>query len=221
MSDSVTPTSALIRTRTKICGITRVEDALASANAGADAIGLNFYPASPRCVSRAQARDIVAALPPFIMPVALFVNASSTEVESVIDDIAVDLLQFHGDEDEVFCAQFAMPYLKAIRVDADTDLLQCEAAFPSAAGLLLDTWVDGSFGGTGEVFDWSLIPRGLRKPIVLSGGLTPRNVREAVRIVRPWAVDVSSGVETAPGPKGIKDARKIIEFISEVGHADV
>ncbi len=206
------------RTRIKICGITRVEDALAAARAGADAIGLQFYAGSPRCVSAGQARAIVAALPPFVMPVALFVNASSTEVEAVIEDIPVAFLQFHGDEDEVFCAQFSLPYLKAIRVGDDTDLLQCEAAFPGAAALLLDAHVAGSFGGTGKVFDWSRIPPGLRKPVVLSGGLTPGNVREAVRTVRPWAVDVASGVEAA---KGVKDAAKIIEFISEVGHADV
>jgi phosphoribosylanthranilate isomerase len=205
-------------TRIKICGITRTEDALVCAHQGADAIGLNFYPGSARCVALEQAAEIVEALPPFVTSVALFVNPTSSEVERVLDRLAVDLLQFHGDEDEVFCSQFGMPYLKAIRVGEDTDLVQCALAFHSAKAFLLDALVAGSFGGTGHVFDWRRIPDNLNKPIILSGGLTAQNVGLAVRTAKPWAVDVSSGVEAE---KGIKDPRKIAEFIAEVKNADV
>jgi phosphoribosylanthranilate isomerase len=204
-------------TRIKICGITRTEDALVCAHQGADAIGLNFYPGSARCVALEQAAEIVEALPPFVTPVALFVNSTSSEVERVLDRLAVDLLQFHGDEDEVFCSQFGMPYLKAIRVGEGTDLVQCALAFHSAKALLLDALVAGSFGGTGRVFDWQRIPDKLNKPILLSGGLTAQNVGRAVREARPWAVDVSSGVEAS---RGVKDAGKIIEFIRSVRRED-
>ncbi len=202
------------RTRIKICGITRVEDALAAANAGADAIGMVFYEGSPRAVSIEQARRIVAALPPFIATVALFVNAKPDWVREVCDGIKPSLLQFHGDEDEASCASYGRNYLKAIRVKPEmrgADLLQLRVVYASAKGLLLDTFNPTHYGGTGEQFDWQIVPPELRHSIVLAGGLVPATVAEAVRIVRPWAVDVSSGVEIS---KGIKDHAKIVSFIN-------
>ncbi len=204
-------------TRIKICGITRIEDALAAARLGAHAIGLVFYAGSPRCIAIPQAQEIVQSLPPFVTPVALFVNPTSAEVRRVLSAIPLGLLQFHGDEDEAFCSQFAFPYIKAIRVGADTDLVQCAVDFRSAKALLLDTQVAGSFGGTGKTFDWRLIPASVDLPIILSGGLNSQNVAQALNSVKPWAVDVSSGVESA---KGIKDARKIAAFIHEVRSLD-
>lgn len=212
----------MTRTRIKICGLTRVEDALAAAHAGADAIGLVLYAASPRAVAAGRAREICAALPPFVSTVALFVNETPQGVDEMIEALRPSLLQFHGDEDETYCAQFGIPYLKAVRVGdgmGAADLLECEARFGSAAGLLLDTLSPGAYGGTGSTFDWDLIPQAMRGRIVLSGGLTPLNVASAVARVRPWAVDVSSGVET--GEKGIKDHRKIAQFIEAVKNADV
>jgi phosphoribosylanthranilate isomerase len=212
------------KTRIKICGITRVEDGMAAAAAGADAIGLVFYPKSPRYVQAAQAAKIVAALPPFVDVVALFVNATPEYVRETLAAVPISLLQFHGDEDEAYCRQFDRPYLKAARVRPELDLVQYAASFASAQALLLDAFVEG-YGGGGHAFDWSLIPEGgkgkdhgLPRPIVLSGGLTTDNVTEAVRRVRPAAVDVSSGVELA---KGIKDAAKIAAFIAGVRNADV
>ena len=205
-------------TRIKICGITRVEDALAAAHSGADAIGLVFYERSPRHVSIAQAAQLAAALPPFVSAVGLFVNAEAALVREVLSRVPLDLLQFHGDESPEFCAQFARPYIKAIRVKAGVDLLQCASAFRSAKGLLLDAHVEGMPGGTGATFDWTLIPEQLPLPIILSGGLNAENVAAAVGQVRPYAVDVSSGVEAG---KGIKDAAKIARFIQEVKRADV
>lgn len=207
-----------MNTRVKICGITRVEDALAAARLGAHAIGLVFYAASPRAVTPAQARIIIDALPPFVVPVGLFVNAAAAEVRAVLDEAPVQLLQFHGDETAEFCAGFSLPYLRAVRVRAETDLLQYTQEFRAAKGLLLDAWVEGARGGTGTVFDWSLIPRDLPVPVVLSGGLNPDNVEQAVRQVRPWAVDVSSGVESA---KGIKDVRKMEAFMTGVRNAGI
>jgi phosphoribosylanthranilate isomerase len=207
-----------MNTRVKICGITRVEDALAAARLGVHAIGLVFYAGSPRAVTPAQARIIIDALPPFVMTVGLFVNADAAEVRAVLDDAPVQLLQFHGDETPEFCDGFALPYLRAVRVRAETDLLQYAAEFRAAKGLLLDAWVEGARGGTGTVFDWSLIPRDLPAPVVLSGGLNPDNVEQAVRQVRPWAVDVSSGVESA---KGIKDVRKMEAFMTGVRNAGI
>jgi phosphoribosylanthranilate isomerase len=209
------------RTRIKICGITRVEDALAAARAGADAIGLIFYPPSPRGISLAQAIGVARELPPFVSTVALFVNATVAEVGDVVRALRPALLQFHGDEDRGFCEQFAMPYLKAVRVGSDmqpADLLECESRFPTAKALLLDTMLAGVYGGSGESFDWAKIPPGMRSRIVLSGGLNPGNVAIAVRAVHPWAVDVSSGVEAQ---KGIKDHQKIARFIEAVKNADV
>ena len=206
-----------MRTRIKICGSTRSEDARAAAQAGADAIGLVFYPPSPRCLSLDWAQELRKELPPFVMPVALFVNPSAAEVSAVLERVRPEMLQFHGEESPVFCAQFGVPYIKACRVKPGVDLLEYLRLFSGAAGWLLDSHVE-EYGGIGERFDWSLVPAERTHPIVLSGGLRSENVRAAVRRVRPWAVDVSSGVESA---KGIKDAARIAAFIAEVRHADV
>jgi phosphoribosylanthranilate isomerase len=203
-------------TRVKMCGITRPVDALAAASAGADAIGLVFYPKSPRNVSLDQAAAIVRALPPFVSSVALFVNPEPVEVDAVLRQIRPDLLQFHGEETPAFCRSFGAPYLKAARVRPDADLLQFAADYADAQGLLLDAWSEAGHGGTGERFDWRLIPANLPRPLVLAGGLTPDNVRLAIETVRPWAVDVSSGIEQA---KGIKDAARIAAFMKEVENA--
>lgn len=197
-------------TRVKICGITSIEDGLHAAHAGADAIGLVFYAKSPRYVEVATAAAIVRALPPFVTVVGLFVDALEDYVRAVLERVPLDVLQFHGQESPAYCARFGRSYLKAVRVRADTDLLQCAADYAAAQALLLDAYVPGVPGGTGERFDWSRIPLALPKPIVLSGGLAPDNVREAVAQVRPWAVDVSSGVEAGPGRK---DPAKVSLFI--------
>jgi phosphoribosylanthranilate isomerase len=207
-----------MNTRVKICGITRVEDALAAARLGAHALGLVFYAGSPRAVTPEQARVIIDALPPFVVPVGLFVNADARVVRETLAVAPVQLLQFHGDEAPEFCAGFGLPYLRAVRVRAGSDLLQYAHEFRAARGLLLDAWVDGVRGGTGATFDWSLIPGDLPMPVVLSGGLNPDNVEQAVRRVRPWAVDVSSGVEAA---KGIKDVRKMEAFMTGVRNAAI
>jgi phosphoribosylanthranilate isomerase len=204
-------------TAVKICGITRLEDALAAARAGAVAIGLVFYAASPRCVTPANAAEIIRALPPFITTVGLFVNASAEEVRAALAQAPVELLQFHGEETPEFCRQFGRPYVKAVRVGPGVDLLQYVRAYHDAKALLLDTFVEGLQGGSGVTFDWSLIPRDLALPVILSGGLTAENVTDALRRVRPLAVDVSSGVESA---KGIKDASKIAAFMKGVRNAD-
>ena len=205
-------------TRVKICGITRVEDGLACAQLGADAIGLVFYAPSPRHVSVAQARAIMAALPPFITTVGLFVDADPAEVSAVLTQLPLDLLQFHGDESPEYCQGFARPYLKAMRVKPGVDLVQYAAQYAQAKGLLLDAHVEGVAGGTGQSFDWNLIPAHLPLPVVLSGGLHPANVTEAIKRVQPAAVDVSSGVEAT---KGIKDAAKIAAFMQGVRNASL
>ena len=205
-------------TAVKICGVARIEDALAAARYGAHAIGLVFYRPSPRYVAPSLAREIIHALPPFITAVGLFVDATAQEVREVIAVAPVGLLQFHGAESPEFCRQFGLPYIKAVRVRAGMDLLQYAHDYHAAKALLLDAFVDGTHGGTGQSFDWSLIPRTLPLPIVLSGGLDAGNVAGAIQQVRPWAVDVSSGVEAAPG---IKDAAKIAAFVSGVRDADV
>ncbi len=205
-------------TPVKICGLTRVEDALAAARLGAQAIGVVLYPKSPRHVSNRQARGIVDALPPFVTPVALMVNPTEEEVETAIEEVRPALLQFHGDETPEFCSRFSVPYIKALRVQPKTDLLQYAGDYAAAKGLLLDAFVEGARGGTGATFDWSLIPPGFPMPLVLAGGLDSSNVTEAVRRVRPWAVDVSSGVEVG---KGLKDAAKMAAFIRGVRNADV
>lgn len=199
--------------RSKICGITRIEDALLAAEAGADAIGLVFYAQSPRAVDVRQAWAIIAALPPFVTTVGLFVDASSCELGEILDAVPLDLLQFHGDESPAFCDGFRRPYIKALRVKPGDDITAQVDAYRNASGILLDTYVPGVPGGTGEAFDWSLVPQGLSKPIILAGGLTAENVGAAIQQVRPYAVDVSGGVEAS---KGIKDAEKIRAFMRAV-----
>ena len=209
----------MTRTRIKICGITREEDLAAAVAAGADALGFVFYPPSPRYVAPQRAAELLALVPAFVTRVGLFVNEPAAAVRAVLAQAPLDLLQFHGDEDAAYCASFGKPWIKAARVKAGFDLLEYAAAFagaPGACGLLLDAHVEG-YGGGGKTFDWSLIPRSLPLPVILSGGLHPGNVAAAVRAVRPWAVDVSSGVEAA---RGIKDVQKINEFIAGVRDAD-
>ncbi|MFB0935997.1 MAG: phosphoribosylanthranilate isomerase [Propionivibrio sp.] len=201
-----------MRTRIKICGLTRPEDMLAAIDAGADALGLVFYPPSPRCVDLETAAALAQLVPPFVTAVGLFVNAEPQVVRETLATVPLHLLQFHGDEDENYCRQFDRPYIKAARMKPGFDLLQYVSAFPSAQAILLDAFVEG-FGGGGNVFDWNLIPQSLPKPLILSGGLDAGNVGDAVVRVRPAAVDVSSGVEAA---KGIKDATKIRAFVSAV-----
>ena len=201
-----------IAPRIKVCGLTRVEDVQAAVAAGVDAIGLVFYPESPRHVTIAQAVTLCREIPPFVTIVGLFVNASRAEVHRVVESVPSNLLQFHGDETVDQCEGFGLPYLRAARVRPGVDLLEFASQFPSARALLLDTWTP-AYGGSGESFDWSLVPASCPLPVILSGGLTPDNVAEAIRQVRPVAVDVSSGVESA---KGIKDAAKIRAFVSAV-----
>lgn len=191
---------------------------MAVANTGGDALGFVFYEKSPRHVGVEQAARLASAVPPFLTVVGLFVNPSADYVREVQAKVALDVLQFHGEETPEFCGQFGRPYLKAIRVRAGVDLLQCASRYAGARGLLLDAFVEGTQGGTGEAFDWALIPHDLPLPVILSGGLHAGNVAAAVRQVRPYAVDVSSGVEEK---KGIKDAAKIAAFINEVIRADV
>ncbi|QGZ39093.1 phosphoribosylanthranilate isomerase [Pseudoduganella flava] len=215
------------RTRIKICGLTREEDVAAAVADGADAVGFVFYPKSPRYVTPARAAELIATLPPFVMPVGLFVNASADEVAETARVAPVALLQFHGDETAAQCAGAAAaanrPFMRVFRVKGDTagsELLeyeaQCRASSHLFAGLLLDTFVD-AYGGAGKVFDWSLIPKDLAPRAVLSGGLSVQNATGAVAQVRPYAVDVSSGVEAA---KGIKDASLIAQFIAAVRAGD-
>lgn len=218
-----------MRTRIKICGITRVADAIAAAQAGADAIGMNFWRGTPRCVDIARAREIVAALPPFVTRVALFVDPGADEVRTVLDAVAVDVLQFHGNESREMCAAFARPYLKAVPVKDGVDLLEYAARYGDASGFLFDTFRAGDLpGGTGHTFDWSRLSPSLRAgltvPLILSGGLDAGNVGDAIRTVRPWAVDVSSGVEVrdtdGKARKGVKDTARIAAFVKGVRDAD-
>lgn len=199
--------------RSKICGITRIEDALIAAQAGADAIGLVFWAPSPRAVEIDQARRIVAALPPFVTSVGLFVNATRETIAEVLQAVPLDLLQFHGDECLADCEGHGRPYIKALRVRPGEDIAAQCAQYPSAAGILLDTYVPGIPGGTGERFDWSQVPAQPPCPIVLAGGLTADNVAQAIAQVRPWAVDVSGGVEAQ---KGRKDTDKVRAFLAAV-----
>jgi len=202
--------------RSKICGITRVDDALTAAKAGADAIGLVFYAKSPRAVDVRQAREVVAALPPFVTTVGLFVNASRCEINEILDAVPLDMLQFHGDETPAQCEGFHRPWFKALRVGNGEDIEAQVARYANASGILLDTFVAGVPGGTGERFDWSLIPAALAKPLILAGGLTAENVQQAIAQVRPYAVDVSGGVEAS---KGVKDASKVMAFVGQVRSA--
>nr|WP_314899074.1 phosphoribosylanthranilate isomerase [uncultured Deefgea sp.] len=201
-----------VRTRVKICGLRDAQTARSVAQAGADAIGLVFYPPSPRNVSAEQAAEIVAALPAFVMSVGLFVNESPLVVSSVLAKVPLDLLQFHGDEDLAYCSQFGRPFIKAARVKPDLNLLEYAQQFvsPLCRGFLLDAWVDGVPGGTGHSFDWNDLPTEWPLPLILSGGLHPGNVAEAIVQVQPWAVDVSSGVEVS---KGVKDLQRVDAFI--------
>lgn len=202
-----------MRTRVKICGITRIEDALAAVELGADAIGLVFYAPSPRNVSIEQAISIVESLPPFVSKVGLFVNESPSNIKNILAQVDLDILQFHGDESREVCEQINMPYYKAIRVKEDTNLIQYAQIYHSAKALLLDTYSESTVGGTGMVFDWKLIPENISKPLILAGGLTPANVGLAIETVHPYAVDVSGGVEQS---KGIKDVKKMTAFIQAV-----
>jgi phosphoribosylanthranilate isomerase len=218
----------MTRTRVKICGITRIEDGVAAARAGADAIGFVFWPGSPRAVAIERARAIAAALPPFVTIVGLFVDPAPEQVRATLAALPLDLLQFHGGEAPEFCRAFGRPYIKAVPVSAKAarvDLLEYAARYPDACGLLFDAPpAAGLPGGTGQTFDWDALPRDLPRPLVLSGGLTSANVGAAICRLRPWAVDVSSGVE-AIGPdgkpiRGSKDPPRMVAFIEEVRHAD-
>ena len=202
-----------MRTRVKICGITRIEDALAAVDAGADALGFVFYSKSPRAVSIADAASIISRLPAFVTSVALFVDAEPEYIQQVVDETQVDLLQFHGRETADECGRYSRPYIKALRMKPDLDLNQEMLAYASARGVLLDAYTPGIPGGTGEQFDWSRIPADLASGITLAGGLDSSNVAAAIDQVRPYAIDVSGGVEQS---KGIKDAQKLEQFIAEV-----
>ncbi|MCG8068913.1 MAG: phosphoribosylanthranilate isomerase [Candidatus Thiodiazotropha taylori] len=206
-----------MRTRIKICGITRTEDALTATRLGADAIGLVFYPPSPRSVSPEQAQRIVKSLPPFVTVVGLFVNQDRAVIEQILNQVPLDLLQFHGDESAEDCSGFGRPWIKAIRMRQETDLLSLERQYADASGLLLDTYQAGVPGGTGKTFDWDLVPDSLAGRVILAGGLNSENVTRAVASLHPYAVDVSGGVEAA---KGIKDAAKIEAFITGVMRGD-
>ncbi len=204
-----------VRTRVKICGITREEDAKAAVESGADAIGLVFYSKSPRYVDLTSAHKIACAVGPFVTVVGLFVNASIDQVNEVVDAVGLDLLQFHGDEDEAYCAQFRKPYIKAIRMSPGLDVKDVIADYPSAQGFLFDAWNKDKYGGTGETFEWQRLsilgdPAAGDIPYILAGGLNPDNIEEAVATARPYAVDVSGGVEESPG---IKSSELIQQFI--------
>ena len=211
------PSNTSHRTRIKICGITRAEDALAAVDSGADAIGLVFYPRSPRALTLAQAVEIAAAVPPFVTLVGLFVNADADNVREALRQVPLGLLQFHGDETEQQCRQFDHPYIKAIRMRPEVNRDSLSNAYPSAQALLLDAYTPGTYGGTGEQFSWQRIPTDLGRPIILAGGLDAGNVAAAITQVHPYAVDVSGGVEAA---RGIKDAGRIHAFIGAAQQAD-
>lgn len=201
------------RVRVKICGITSVEDAQHAIAEGADAIGLVFYEPSPRCVSVAVARKICESIPPFVTVVGLFVDHAEADVKKICSQVPLSLLQFHGSEPESFCARFDHPYIKAVRVQTTEDVVNAQKNYSTAQGLLVDTYKEGVPGGTGETFDWQLLPDDLNQPLVLAGGLNPSNVRKAIEHVKPFAVDVSGGVELS---KGVKDPDKITLFMKEV-----
>ena len=200
-------------TRIKICGFTNADNAREAAFAGVDAIGLVFYEKSPRNVDINSAREIVAALPPFVNRVGLFVNANPSFIDEVLCEVPLDTLQFHGDEEAIDCTQYQMPFIKSVRVSLDTNVAQIADDFSQASGLLLDSYNSHTYGGTGEVFDWSLACVEIELPIILAGGLNSDNVAEAIKQVRPYAVDASSGVESEPG---VKDVDKIRAFIKQI-----
>jgi len=205
------------RTRIKICGIREPDHARIAAEEGADAIGLVFYGDSPRHVDAVRAARIARSLPPYIMAVGLFVNSGADEIRLILEEVPLDLLQFQGDEPPEFCEQFGRPYVRAVRMEEGTDLVEYSSRYSGAKALLLDAHVPGQRGGTGRVFDWKVIPQKHPVPLILSGGLTAENVGRAIREVRPWAVDVSSGVESS---RGVKDPAKIVEFIRSVKRED-
>jgi len=207
----------IVRTRVKICGITRADDAMVAADAGADAIGLVFYPPSPRHVEIARAEEILRVVPSFVTTVALFVNADSSTIAEVVSATGIDLLQFHGDETPEFCGAQGRPWLRALRMRPDIDLASEAQQYAQARGLLLDAYRPGLPGGTGETFEWSRVPEELGRRVIVAGGLDPGNVGQAIRALRPHAVDVSGGVEAG---KGIKDPGKIRNFIDEVRRAE-
>ncbi len=202
-----------MRTRVKICGFTRVQDAVAAARLGVDAVGLVFYPPSPRHVNIEQAVAIVKALPAFVSVVALFVDQARAQVQDVLQRVSIDTLQFHGDEKADFCRSFGRSYIKAIAVREGMDIAALEREYRDTAGLLLDAWQPDARGGTGSRFDWNLVPSDSDLPIILAGGLTPENAGQAIAQTRPYALDVSSGVEAG---KGVKDAAKMAAFLREV-----
>lgn len=213
----------MFRTRVKICGITRAEDALAVARAGADAIGFVFYGPSPRAVTPEQAAALCAVLPPFVTTVGLFVDAPAAEVQDTLSRVPLDVLQFHGDEAPGYCAGFGRPWFKALAMRDGLDPLEAAARYAGARALLLDAWVPGLAGGTGKVFDWARIPQTMPLPVILAGGLDVKNVVAAIHQVQPWAVDVSGGVEARSDDgtvrKGIKSATAIHAFIEQVATA--
>lgn len=207
-------------TRIKICGITNCEDAKYAYDSGADAIGLVFYPPSPRYISVEQALEIVHSLPPFITTVALFVNEKRQVIDSILKQININLLQFHGNESEQFCASFNYPYIKAVRMKEGLDLYHVQNEYSSAKGLLLDTYKKGIPGGTGEAFNWHKVPHDLTLPVILAGGLVADNIAQAIIQVKPYAVDVSGGVEaTHIQKKGKKDPQKITQFMTQAKQA--
>jgi len=205
-----------VRVRAKICGITSLEDAFQAIEAGADALGFVFYPPSPRYISMEHAADICQKLPPFVSRVGLFVDAGRQQIEQACNTLALDLLQFHGDESEADCQGFSRPYIKAIRIQTGADFQHAEAVYPSAKAILVDAYKPGVPGGTGERFDWSLLPANRRKPLILAGGLNEKNIYQAIQSVRPYAVDVSGGVEQA---KGKKNHQLVSQFLNEVSRA--
>jgi phosphoribosylanthranilate isomerase len=205
------------RTRVKICGITRTKDANAVVAYGADALGLVFYAGSPRYVTIEQARLIAGSVAPLVTVVGLFVDSSPAVVRGVLDTIPLGLLQFHGAETNAHCKQFGLPFIKSIAVRDGVDVLSCMQGYPDASGFILDAWQPQAHGGGGEIFDWGQVPDHAPAPVILAGGLTPGNVAQAIRTTRPYAVDVSSGVESA---KGIKSTEKIAAFMKGVAHSD-
>jgi phosphoribosylanthranilate isomerase len=206
-----------MRTRVKICGITRVADAATVVQCGADALGLVFYPKSPRYVDIEQAREIAESVAPFVTVVGLFVNAAADAIEQIIANVPLGLLQFHGHENNALCNSFGLPFIKSIAMREGTDVLSLMEHYPAASGFLLDAWQPQSYGGGGETFDWNILPESSPRPLILAGGLTPENVATAINTVRPYAVDVSSGVESR---KGIKSAARITTFMKGVENSD-
>ena len=217
----------MMRTRVKICGITRTDDVELAVNAGVDALGLVFYDKSPRFITNQQAAEISQAIPSFVSCVALFKDADAQQIETVLNTVNIDLIQFHGSETVEFCEQFSRPYIKALGMkgaNCDVNYLIAKAEkYHTAKALLLDSHAPGEAGGTGEVFDWSMlasnvsVDRGIRQEIILAGGLAPDNIKSAIEIARPYAVDISSGVERSPG---IKDKTKIDAFMQQVAAAN-